>query len=68
MTADPSSPRLADTDLRVGRRMPLTAAQHEIYLAAQATDDQTAYTTAMTADVGGPVDVPVLAQAIEQTI
>ncbi|WP_454162956.1 non-ribosomal peptide synthetase [Gordonia iterans] len=65
MSLDQSSPALAGDDRLL--RAPLTAAQREIWMADQATDDATAYTTALVAHMRGPVDLAALAEAIDAT-
>lgn len=46
---------------------PLTAAQREIWMADQATDDSTAYTTALVAHMRGALDITDLAVAMDAT-
>lgn len=46
----------------------LAAAQREIWVAGRLTDDPTAYTTAMLADLRGPVDIDLLAGAIDTVV
>ncbi|MFT3662976.1 MAG: condensation domain-containing protein [Gordonia sp. (in: high G+C Gram-positive bacteria)] len=65
MTLDQSSPAIPTTS---GSRSPLTAAQREIWMADRATDDSTAYTTALIAHMRGPVDVTALTVAMDATI
>ncbi|MFT4044142.1 MAG: amino acid adenylation domain-containing protein [Gordonia sp. (in: high G+C Gram-positive bacteria)] len=64
MTLDQHSPTLA----RHRAIAALTAAQREIWMADQATDDATAYTTALVAHARGPVDIVALTKAIDATL